>query len=79
MLAPEAEDMELAWQMLEISRIGYAKVTNDPARRQKLADVYSRLGDHSQMNGSYLNTLMPAQSSMTPPINRRRALERRSI
>ena len=62
--AEEAEDMELAWQMLEIARVAYGKAPKNTAQNQKLADVYSRLGDHSQMNDHFDQAVQDYKSAL---------------
>lgn len=56
--------MELAWQMLEIARVAYGKAPKNTAQNQKLADVYSRLGDHSQMNDHFDQAVQDYKSAL---------------
>lgn len=50
---PDADDMELAWQMLELARVAYSRTPVSASQQEHLADVLSRLGDLSQTNDQF--------------------------
>lgn len=40
-----ADDLEVAWEMLEVARVIYSRFSEDPEVEKELAHVYMRLGD----------------------------------
>lgn len=62
--AADADDLELAFQMLELARLRYEAMPTSAERCRKLADVYSRLGDLSQTNDQFDSALQEYQQAL---------------
>ena len=63
-VAPDADDLELAFQMLELARLRYHALPESGERCRKLADVYSRLGDLNQTNDQFEAALQEYQQAL---------------
>lgn len=62
--AADADDLELAFQMLELARLRYEAMNSGADRCRKLADVYSRLGDLNQTNDQFEVALQEYQKAL---------------
>lgn len=60
----DADDLELAFQMLELARLRYEGMVEGGERCRKLADVYSRLGDLAQTNDQFEPALQEYQKAL---------------
>lgn len=60
----DADDLELAFQMLELARLRYEAMPEGAERCRKLADVFSRLGDLSQTNDQFEPALQEYQKAL---------------
>jgi tetratricopeptide (TPR) repeat protein len=73
--ASNAEDLEVAWEMLEVARVIYSK-QDSPVCEAALAKVYSRLGDLSMETGNFqgsvddYNKCLAVREKMLPKNNR---------
>lgn len=56
--------MELAWDMLELARLGFSRQTVTNKQQGRWADTLSRLGDLSQTNDQFEKAVSDYQDAL---------------